>query len=210
MRVLVADDHDLVREGVCLILERDGFEVVAGATDGRQAVRLAEKHRPDIAVLDLSMPGLNGLDAARQILDLSDRRIAVLLLSIHSDGQQIVTAMRAGVRGYVVKSESTSELIRAIRQVAGGGTYLSPSVCGIVVDAYANGMTAPGDALTAREREVLQLVAEGKTAKEIGTILGISTKTAEWHRARLMDKLEIHDTAGLVRYAIRRRIIEVS
>ena len=207
-RVLVAEDHSLVREGVCLILERNGFQVVADAADGREAVRLAEKHLPDIAVLDLSMPQLNGLDAARQILQLSERRIAVLLLTVHDEEQQVVTAMRAGIRGYVVKSESTNELARAVRQVAGGGTYLSPSICGIVVDAYLSGITPPTDRLTAREREVLQLIAEGKTAKEVGTILGISTKTAEWHRARLMDKLEIHETAGLVRYAIRHGIIE--
>src|SRR5919201_4755980 len=177
-RVLVAEDHNLVREGVRLILERHGFQVVADAADGREAVRLAEKHLPDIAVLDLSMPQLNGLDAARQILQLSERRIAVLLLTVHDEEQQVVTAMRAGIRGYVVKSESTNELARAVRQVADGGTYLSPSVCGILVDAYLNGITPPTDSLTAREREVLQLIAEGQTAKEVGTILGISTKTA--------------------------------
>jgi DNA-binding NarL/FixJ family response regulator len=210
IRVLVADDHSLVREGVRLILEREGFEVVADAVDGRQAVRLAEEHVPDIAVLDVSMPRLNGLDAGRQILQLFAGRVAIVLLTVHEEQEHVVAAIHAGVRGYIVKTQGITDLSRAMREVAAGGFYFSPSVCGVLVGAYLTGVRTPSDPLSAREREVLQLVAEGKTTKEVASTLGLSTKTAEWYRARLMGKLGIHDTAGLVRYALRRGLIELS
>ena len=209
LRLLLDDDHDIVREGFRAVLEREGFEIVAEARDGREAVRLAEQSSPDIAILDLSMPQLNGLDAGRQILEVCDRRVPVVLLTMHHEEHQIVAALRAGFRGYIVKTQGVAALTLAIREIAAGGVYLSPSICGAIVGAYLNGSKAALDPLTPREREVLQLVVEGKTTKEVATILGVSTKTAESHRARLMDKLGIHETATLVRYAIRHGMVEV-
>jgi two-component system response regulator NreC len=208
LRVLLADDHDVVREGFRAVLEREGFHVVAEAADGHQAVRLATAERPDLAVLDISMPRLNGLDAGRQIIELCGRRPLVVLLTMHAEEHIIVAALRAGIRGYVVKTQGTSELVRALRDVAAGGTYLSPSVCGMVVGTFLSGKERAVDPLTARERQVLQLVAEGRTTKEIATLLEVSVKSAESYRTRLMDKLNIHDTATLVRYAIRHGVIE--
>jgi DNA-binding NarL/FixJ family response regulator len=208
LRVLLADDHDVVREGFRAVLEREGFQVVAEAADGHEAVRLATAGRPDLAVLDISMPHLNGLDAGRQIIELCGRCPLVVLLTMHVEEHIIVAALRAGIRGYVVKTQGTSELVRALRDVAAGGTYLSPSVCGMVVGTFLSGRESAADPLSGREREVLQLVAEGRTTKEIATHLHVSVKSAESYRTRLMDKLDIHDTATLVRYAIRHGVIE--
>jgi len=207
LRVLVADDHQIVREGIKAILERHGFQVAAEAANGREAVRLVQAHPPDVAILDLSMPQLNGLDAAREILQSHDRP-AIILLTMHVEEQQIVAALRAGIRGYVIKTHASEDLINAIREVVAGGIYLSPGAYGVVVDAYLTGRNAPCDPLTLREREVLQLVAEGHTSKEIAAILNLSVKTAESYRSQIMEKLEIHDTAGLVRYAVRRGLIQ--
>jgi DNA-binding NarL/FixJ family response regulator len=207
LRVLLADDHDMVRQGFRALLEREGVEVVGEAADGREAVRLAEALEPDVAVLDLSMPGLNGLDAARTMLQ-SRPKLGVVLLTMHTEEEHIVAALRAGVRGYVVKTQAADALTHAIRQVAEGFTYLTPSVTQMVVNAYLAGREAPLNPLTPRECEVLQLVAEGRTTKEIATLLDLTVKTAESYRARIMEKLDIHDTAGLVRYAIRRGVIQ--
>jgi DNA-binding NarL/FixJ family response regulator len=208
LRILLADDHSIVREGLRLVLEREGFQVVGEAADGHEAIHLAEAHKPDVAVLDLSMPSLNGLEAGRQIVQRSNRRQAVIILTMYKEEHQIIAALRAGIRGYLVKTQAASDLPRAIREVASGGIYMSPGVYGLVVDAYLSGTEPVADPLTSREREVLQLVAEGKTTKEAAIVLGISAKTAECHRVRLMDKLNIHETAGLVRYAIRQGVIE--
>jgi DNA-binding NarL/FixJ family response regulator len=207
LRVLLADDHDVVRQGFRALLEREGVEVVGEAANGREAIRLAEELEPDVAVLDLSMPGLNGLDAARTMLQ-SRPKLGVVLLTMHTEEQHVVAALRAGVRGYVVKTQAADALTHAIRQVAEGFTYLSPSVTQVVVNAYLAGREAPPNPLTPRECEVLQLVAEGRTTKEIATLLDLTVKTAESYRARIMEKLDIHDTAGLVRYAIRRGVIQ--
>jgi DNA-binding NarL/FixJ family response regulator len=207
LRVLLADDHDVVRQGFRALLEREGVEVVGEAADGREALRLAEALQPDVAVLDLSMPGLNGLDAARTMLQ-SRPKLGVVLLTMHDDEQHIIAALRAGVRGYVVKTQAAAALTEAIRQVAEGLTYLTPSVTRLVVDAYLAGREAPPNPLTPRESEVLQLVAEGRTTKEVAGLLKLTVKTAESYRARIMEKLDIHETAGLVRYAIRRGIIQ--
>lgn len=207
LRILLADDHQVVRQGFRALLDSQGFEVVAEAADGREAIRLAEIHHPDVAVLDLSMPHLNGLDAAADIR----RRVTgvrLILLTMHQDEHQIVAALRAGIRGYVLKSQAAKELTQAIQEVANGGMYLSPGVSRVVVDAYLAGRNTPADPLAPREREVLQLVAEGRTSKEIASALGLSIKSAESYRARIMAKLDIHDTAGLVRYAIRHGLIE--
>lgn len=206
-RVLLADDHDVVRQGFRALLEREGVEVVGEAADGRDAVRLAESLEPDVAVLDLSMPGLNGLDAARKILQ-SRPKIGVVLLTMHDDECHIIAALRSGIRGYVVKTQAVGALTEAIRQVADGFTYLTPSVTRVVVDAYLGGKDAPPNPLTPRESEVLQLVAEGRTTKEVANLLNLTVKTAESYRARIMEKLDIHETAGLVRYAIRRGMIQ--
>jgi DNA-binding NarL/FixJ family response regulator len=207
LRLILADDHQMVRQGIRALLEREGIEIVAEAADGRAAVTLVEVHHPDIAVLDLSMPGLNGVDAAREILQRHPK-VGIVLLTIHSEDYQVVTALRAGIRGYVLKTQAADELVRAIREVATGGTYLSPDVSRIVVGVYLSGAELPGDPLTPRERQILQLIAEGKTTKEVAALLGLSTKTAESYRTRIMEKLDIHQTAGLVRYAIRRGLIE--
>ena len=206
-RIVLADDHDVVRHGFRSVLERAGFAVVGEAADGREAIRVVDLERPDVAVLDLSMPQLNGVDAGRQIVKLCGDRTHVVLLTIHRAEYLIVAAMRAGIRGYMLKTESSAELIRALREVAAGGTYLSPSICGVVVDAFLTGNELQADPLNDRDREVLQLVAEGNTTKEIAGILGISVKSAESYRTRIMEKLNIHDTATLVRYAIRQGMI---
>ena len=208
LRILLADDHQIVREGFRAILERNGFQIVCEVADGRDAVRCAQAHSPDVAILDLSMPQLNGLDAAREILQ-SHARMAIILLTMHAEEHQIVAALRAGIRGYVIKTQASDELIHAIREVIGGGIYLSPcGVYGVVVGAYQTGRNLTPDPLTSREREVLQLVAEGHTTKEIAGALKLSVKTAESYRSRIMEKLGIHETAGLVRYAIRCGLIQ--
>jgi len=207
MRILLADDHPMFRDGLRAILERDGFDIVAEASDGREAVRLAEDSRPDVAVLDLSMPMLNGLTAARAIARVSPRTRTVLL-TVHEEQAYVLEALQAGIRGYVLKAQAASDLSLALREVVKGSVYLSPGISHMVVDAILSGAESTEDPLTPREQQVLQLVAEGHTTKQIASILHISVKTAESHRGRIMDKLNIHGTAGLVRYAIRRGIIQ--
>lgn len=203
LRILLVDDHVLVREGIKATLESTGLQVVAEASEGREAVRLARELRPDVAVFDIGLPGLNGIDAARIALKESPH-LHIILLTVHTEDPYVAEALRAGVGGYVLKKQATADLIRAIQEVSVGNKYLSPGISRAVVDALHAGSKLPGDALTTREREVLQLIAEGKSTKQIGSLLGISAKTAETHRSRLMDKLEIRDTASLVRYAIRK------
>jgi two-component system response regulator NreC len=207
LRIVLADDHDVVRHGFRSVLEQAGFAIVGEAADGREAVRVVDAERPDVVVLDLSMPQLNGVDAGRQIVKLCGERTRVLLLTMHREDHLIVAALRAGIRGYMLKTESADELIHALHEVAAGGTYLSPGICGVVVDAFLSGKELQPDPLNDRDREVLQLVAEGNTTKEIAKLLGISVKSAESYRTRIMEKLDIHDTASLVRYAIRQGMI---
>jgi len=208
IRVLLADDHVLVREGLRALLAREAdIQVVAEAGDGREALQLAEEARPDVAALDLSMPLLNGLEAARQIASW-DRGPRVILLTVHAEDRYVLEAIRAGVRGYVLKKQAAADLVRAIREVSGGRVYLSPGISSAVVEAIGSPRSLPEEPLTAREREVLQLIAEGKTTKEIAVVLGVSVKTADAHRTRLMQKLDIHDIAGLTRYAIRQGVIQ--
>ena len=207
IRILLADDHMMVRQGIRALLEKEGFEVVAEAMDGRDAVRLAEKLKPDVAVLDIAMPLLNGIDAAREIRRASPRT-KTTLLTVHEENQYVVEALRAGVTGYVVKTKAADDLVKAIKEVSLGAVYMSPGVSREAVRAYLDGTEPSNDGLTPREREVLQLVAEGKTTKEVAAVLGISVKTAESHRSRIMEKLDIHETASLVRYAIRLGVIQ--
>jgi DNA-binding NarL/FixJ family response regulator len=206
LRILLADDHMIVRQGLRALLERAGFEVVGEATDGQEAVALAEKLKPDVAVLDLIMPTLNGLDAGRQILQMG-RSTAIVLLTMQTDEHNVARALRAGIRAYLLKTTAAEDLVRAIREVVRGQVFLSDAVSRVVVDGYLSGAQAPIDPLAPRERQVLQLVAEGKTSKEVAEILGVSVKTAESYRSNIMEKLDIHETAGLVRYAIRRGLV---
>jgi len=204
-RILLADDHVIVRQGFRVLLEREGLEVVAEAANGHEAVRLAGELLPDVAVLDFAML-LNGLDAAKEIRRRSPRT-RTILLTVHSEDHYVLEALQAGVHGYVVKTQAAADLVQAIREIRGNAIYLSPTISRAVVEAYFDKATPPGDVLSSRERQVLQLVAEGKTTKEIAGVLGVSIKTADSHRARIMRKLDIHDTAGLVRFAIRRGLI---
>jgi DNA-binding NarL/FixJ family response regulator len=207
-RILMADDHQVVREGFRAILERARYEIVGEALDGWEAVRLARKHRPDVVVMDLSMPLLNGTDAAREILATAPG-LAVILLTVHVEEHCIVSALRAGVRGYVIKTQAAAELLAAIPEVLAGGTYLSPRVSGALVHAYLAGEDHATDPLTPRERQVLQLVAEGKSTKDIAVLLDLTVKTADYYRSRVMSKLDIHNVAGLVRYALRHGLVEL-
>jgi DNA-binding NarL/FixJ family response regulator len=206
-QVLLADDHVVLRQALKLLLEQEGFRVVAEASDGIEAVRLTRERRPDVAVLDVIMPNMNGLEAAREIKAVSPRTRTIVLTGF-VDGAYVLEALRCGVRGYVLKTQGIDDVVRAIREVCAGALYLSPAVSSAVVDAYRDGTGLMPDPLTAREREVLQLVAEGKSTKEIASLLGMAFKTADSHRTRIMRKLTIHDTAGLVRYAIRRGLIQ--
>jgi len=210
LHILLADDHPIVRQGLKLLLEREGFAVVGEASDGREAVRLAQDLCPDIALLDLTMPLLNGIDAGRAILQTSPKT-KIVLLTMHAEDHHVLEALRAGFKGYVLKTKASEELVQAIREVSRGNLYLTPGVSEAVVQAYLAKTEVPPEPLSRREREVLQLVAEGKTTKEVGVVgvvLGISTKTAESHRTRIMAKLNIHETASLVRYAIRRGLVQ--
>ena len=207
MRVLLADDHAMFLQGLRSLLERDGIEVAGEALDGREAVRLAGEHSPDVAVLDLSMPLLNGLDAAREIRKVSpDTKL--IILTRHTEEQYVIEALRAGVNGYLLKTKAAAVLVQAIKDISTGSLYVSHALSPDVLQAYLAREELRTSALSGREREVLQLIAEGKSMKEIAALLGISVKTVETHRMRLMEKLHIHETAGLVRYAIRQGMIE--
>jgi DNA-binding NarL/FixJ family response regulator len=208
-RVLIADDHALVREGIGILITRGGFTVVAEASNGQEALAHASSCQPDMAVLDMSMPIMNGLETAQELRKLSPQTRSIVL-SRHDGVDYVLAAMRAGIKGYVLKSQSVVELLQALNDVSTGGVYLSPGVSGVVVDAVRSNSAVPGeDPLTGRERQVLKLIAEGYSTKECATVLGISVKTADSHRTRLMGKLGIHGTAGLVRYAVRHHLAEV-
>ncbi|HEX9665651.1 MAG TPA: response regulator transcription factor [Thermodesulfobacteriota bacterium] len=212
IRVLLADDHTLVRAGICSLRNNiAGIEVIAEASDGREALRFVRKLRPDVVLMDISMPGLNGLEASVRI-SKEFPLVRVLILSMHINEGYILQALRAGAKGYILKGADTAELEIAIRTVARGETYLSPIVSKHVVRGYircAAGETTSLELLTLRQREVLQLISEGYSTKKIACTLKISVKTVETHRMQLMERLEIHDIAGLVRYAIRVGLVEL-
>jgi len=207
VRVLIADDHQMFRQGLRVLLEEEGFQFVAEASNGREAVELCQQHHPEVAILDVAMPLLNGIFAAREIIK-SNPRTKVVLLTQHTEDQIVLESLRAGVTGYVLKTRATSELVHALRAVCRGEMYLTQSISRTVVQAFLMKDSFPERPLSDRERQVLQLVAEGKTNKEIASLLGISVNTAESHRTNLMEKLDIHDTAGLVRYALRNGVIQ--
>jgi DNA-binding NarL/FixJ family response regulator len=206
-RVVLADDHVLVRQSLKSLLEREGFQVLAEASDGQEAVRHVESLQPEIVVMDISMPILNGLNAARE-MSRTCPKTKTILLTQHDEGQYVSEALDAGVKGYVLKNQVASDLLLAIRQVSRGQVYLSPGVSRAVMDAYQSKSEKSKSSLTLREKQVLQLIAEGKSTKDIASLLGISVKTAESHRTRLMQKLDIHETASLVRYAVRQGIVQ--
>jgi two-component system, NarL family, response regulator NreC len=205
--VVLADDHPLVRQGVRRLLEREEFDILGEASNGLEAVSLAGQFRPDVVVLDLSMPTLNGIGAMHEIARVSPRT-KIILLTMYTEEHHILEALRAGVKGCLSKTQAPEHLLEAIREVCAGGVYLSPSVSGVIVQVYLARSEGPYDPLTSRERQVVQLIAEGKTTKQIAVILGVTVKTAESHRTALMAKLDIHSTADLVRYAIRRGLVQ--
>lgn len=210
IRVLLADDHTLVRAGIRgLVANLSDVEVAGEAGDGHEALRLAEALHPDVVLLDIGMPGLNGLEVAARLTKI-DPMIRTVILSMHMSEEYVLQALRAGAAGYLLKGSAVAELEVAIRAVARGDTYLSPAVSKRVVDDYVNrtgGATDPLQALTPRQREILQLVAEGHTSKDIAGRLGLSYRTIETHRNQLMKRLGINDLTGLVRFAVRVGLI---
>jgi two-component system response regulator NreC len=205
-RILLADDHALVREGLKNLLVNEGFDIVGEVSNGRDALESAKKLCPDVALLDFSMPQLNGIDAAREIHSASPLT-KTILLTMYKEDQYVLEALRAGMKGYVLKTQAAVDLVNAIRATLRGETYLSPGISEqIVKTALSNAVFT--DPLTPREREILQLIAEGKTNKEIAHQLGMSVKTVDSHRRNLMVKLDIHETAGLVRHAVKIGLVQ--
>ena len=211
IRVLLADDHALVRSGIRLVLQTfAGVQVVAEAENGRAALDLVEKLHPDVALLDISMPELNGMDTAARIRSRFPQT-RVVILSVHAGEEYVTQALRAGASGYLLKDATPMELEFALRSVARGETYLSPDIAGAIVEKilrHGASATGPLDAITPRQREILQLIAEGRSTKEIAARLDVSIKTVETHRALLMERLGIHDIAGLVRFAVRTGLVQ--
>jgi DNA-binding NarL/FixJ family response regulator len=206
-RVLLADDHALVRAGVRMLLEKlTWVEVVGEANDGREAMELTRSQRPDLILADISMAGLNGLEVADRIAK-EFPKTKVIILSMHSNEQYVTRALRGGAAGYLLKDAAQEELELALRTVRAGQTYLSAAISRQVIERHLQGEDNSGEKLTSRQREILQLIAEGKNTKEIASVLGLSAKTVEAHRAQLMERLKIRDVPGLVRYAIREGVI---
>jgi DNA-binding NarL/FixJ family response regulator len=213
IKVLLADDHEIVRGGLRSLLEQESdMDVVADIGDGQRAIELARTLRPNVVVMDISMPGLNGTMATKRIL-AETRSVKVLALSAHTDRRFVSDMLKAGATGYLPKSCAPEELVNAIREVHAGGIYLSPKVAGVVVEGFVKADPRPGQTagapLSDREREVLQLIAEGRSSKEIGVALHISTRTVDTHRQRMMDKLGIHTIAELTKFAIREGLTEL-
>ena len=208
IRILLADDHAVVRQGFKMILNAQAdMEIVGEAGNGRQAVELAEQLRPDVVVMDVAMPELNGIEATRRLAS-SVPHARVVALSMHKDSVYVREILRAGARGYLLKDSGAADLVAAIRAVASGESYLSPAVSNAVLDDYRRHVTNPIDLLTSREREVLQLLAEGKSNKEIAGVLNLSVYTVDAHRGRIMEKLNLHSISELVRFAVRNGLIE--
>jgi len=212
IRIVLADDHRVIRKGLCLLLESTPeFKVVGEASDGREAVALAETHHPDIVVLDIAMPLLNGIDAARQISSKLPHT-GIVFLSMHSDEGYVLKALKSGGKAYLLKDSAEYDLINAIRAVHGGKAFFSPAINKMLVEEYLRQMREREiedsyDLLTTREHETLQLFAEGKTPKEVASILNLSVYTVETHRGNIFQKLNLHSTAELILYAVRKGVI---
>lgn len=208
IRILLADDHRMVRQGFRMILEaQEDMEVIGEAGNGRDAVDMARSLKPEVVVMDVTMPELNGIEATRRIRE-AEPLVRVLALSVHRDGVYVREIVRAGAEGYILKESADSELIAAVRAVASGNSYLSPEVAGAVLKDYRKHATNPLDLLSSREREVLQAIAEGKTNKEIATNLNLSVYTVDGHRTRIMEKLGLHSIGELVRFAVRNGLVD--
>jgi two-component system, NarL family, response regulator NreC len=212
MKVLIADDHGVVRKGLRLLLEQyNELEVVAEAANGREAVQLAAELAPDVAILDVAMPLLNGIEAADQIRK-ANHEIGVIVLTMHADEGYVLRALHAGVKGYLLKESAEEDLLRAVRAVAQGKSFFSPAITETLLEDYVrvlkqDGLSDSFELLTSREKEVLQLLAEGKTNKEAAAILDVSLYTVETHRTNLMQKLNLHNTAEIVLYAVRKNLV---
>ncbi|HTP31322.1 MAG TPA: response regulator transcription factor [Candidatus Acidoferrales bacterium] len=212
IRILLADDHTVVRKGLRLLLEsHEGFQVIADAADGREAVALAEQHRPDVVVMDIAMPTLNGIEAARQI-GAALPQTAIVILSMHSDEAYVLKALKAGARAYLLKDSAEHDLINAVKAVSDGKAFFSPAISKMLVEDYVRQMQEQNvedsfDLLTTREREILQLLAEGRSNKEVASVLQLSLYTVETHRANIFQKLNLHSGAELILYAIRKGVI---
>jgi two-component system, NarL family, response regulator NreC len=213
IRIVLADDHTIIRSGLRLLLEQQpDFKVVAEAEDGRQAVERVAEHHPDVAILDIGMPELNGIEATRQIVAL-DPHSNVVILSMHSDEGYVLRALKAGARAYILKSAAEADLIRAVRAVSEGKSFFSPVISKMLLEDYVRQVREKEvedsyDLLTPREREILQLLAEGKTNKEVATILKLSPYTVETHRGNLLQKLNLHSVPELILYAVRKGVIQ--
>ena len=212
LRIVLADDHTLFRQGLRRVLEEQpGWQVIADASDGAAAVRLTMERQPHIVIMDIAMPRLNGVEATRQIVRRAPE-VHVLILSMYSDDLYITQALQAGAHGFVLKDSADSDLVRAVRDLAAGKSYFSPAVSKVVLDDYVRHLADRGisdrfDALTEREREVFQLIAEGHSNKDIAALLHLSPGTVETHRARIMEKLDLHSAAEIVLYAVRKGVI---
>ena len=212
IRILLADDHGIVRRGLHYMLERaPGMEVAGEAADGREAVKMAESLNPDIVVMDIAMPNLNGIEATSQIVK-KNPKIGVIILSVHSDETYIVRALSSGAKGYLLKDSAEADLIRAVRAVSEGRPFFSPAITQTLLEDYMRRLQQQNlqdsyDLLTDREKEILQLLAEGKSNKEVATLLELSLYTVETHRSNMMQKLNLHNTAEIVLYAVRKKII---
>jgi len=212
IRILLADDHQLMRSGVRLMLERESdLAVVGEASDGREAVALTKSLKPEVVVMDIGMPNLNGIEAAHQMTQ-DNPELAIVMVSMHSDETYVLRALKAGARGYLLKDSAEADLIKAVHVVAGGKSFFSPGVSRLLLDDYVRKLKRSGtedayDLLTPREREILQLVAEGKSNKDIANLLDLSVYTVESHRANLMEKLNLKGLPELILYAVRRGII---
>jgi DNA-binding NarL/FixJ family response regulator len=215
-RILVADDHEVVRRGLCALLQaQPDWEVCGEASDGREALEKAQKLKPDVIILDIGMPSLNGLEATRQILKLNPQT-KVLILTLHDSDQVVREVLNAGARGFLLKSDAARDLVAAVEALRRDKTYFTSKVAAMVLEGYLKNGT-PGappappsrSRLTPREREIVQLLAEGKSTKEVAVALGLSVKTAETHRSNIMRKLELHSVSDLVLYAVRNNIVHV-
>ena len=212
IRILLADDHTVLRAGLRVLLERQpGFQVVAEARDGRETVDLSEKHHPDVILLDIAMPNLSGIEAARQI-SARQPDLGIIILSMHADESYLLRALKAGARGYLLKDSDEADLVNAIRAVHGGKAFFSPAISKLMMEDYMRQLAQQGgedsyELLTNREREVLQMVAEGKTNKDIAAVLNLSPYTVESHRKAVLQKLNLHNLPELMLYAMRKGLI---